>query len=364
VKKNLVRQNPLYERIRDIIEKSRGRALYAVNAEMVRAYWFIGKEIVEEEQKGKRRAEYGIKLLENLSIYLTEQFGPGFTVANIKNMRQFYLTYPKRYALRSEFEKNHALRDKSRILHAVRSELTWTHYRLLMRVENPQARSFYEIECTKNHWSTRELERQINSLLFERLVLSKDKKDLLRLAKKGQEIQKADDLIKDPYVLEFVGLKEEPYLRETNLENALIEHLREFILELGKGFSFVARQKRITIGDDHFYIDLVFYNRLIRCFVLIDLKVGKLLHQDLGQMQMYVNYYDREMKDKGENPPIGIVLCTDKNEAVVRYTLPKGEKRIFASKYKLYLPTKEELMAELKKERALIERMSNRPKSL
>ncbi len=283
-----------------------------------------------------------------LFLRLTSEFGKGFTETNLKYMRQFYLTYPKLYAVRRESEKGHALRDES-------TKLTWTHYRLLFKVDNPDARSFYEIEVAQNRWSTRELERQINSLLFERLSLSKDKKGLMRLAKKGQEIQKPDDLIKDPYILEFTGLKEEPHLRESTLEGALIDHLREFILELGKGFSFVARQKRITLDGDHFHIDLVFYNRLLKCFVLIDLKVGKLTHQDLGQIQLYVNYYDREIRQKDENPPIGIILCTDKNDAVVRYTLPKGEKKIFASKYKLYLPSKKELVAELKRERAMIE---------
>lgn len=334
-KKVKKKQSTVYERVYHIINDARSRALYAVNTEMVNAYWLIGKEIVENEQKGKKRAGYGQKLLNSLSQYLTRHFGTGYSVANIKNMRQFYLIYPKRYA--------------------VRSELTWTHYRLLMRVENEKARSFYEIECVKNRWSTRELERQINSLLFERLSLSKDKKGLLQLAKKGQEVQEARDLVKDPYILEFVGLKEHSRLIESELEDALIEHLKEFILELGKGFSLVARQKRITLDGDHFYIDLVFYNRLLKGFVLIDLKVGKLQHQDLGQMQMYVNYYDREIRQKDESPPIGLVLCTDKNESVVRYTLPKGEKRIFASKYKLYLPTKEELIAEIKKERLLLE---------
>lgn len=334
-KKGVRKQNKIYDRIRTIIVSARNKALYAVNTEMVQAYWLIGKEIVEEEQKGERRAGYGERLLENLSRHLTSEFGSGFTIANIKNMRQFYMTYPKRYA--------------------VRSELTWTHYRLLMRVEDKQARSFYEIECIDNRWATRELERQIDSLLFERLALSKDKKGVMKLAKKGQEIQKSEDLIKDPYILDFAGLKEVPSLREKDLETALIEHLKEFILELGKGFSFVARQKRIRLGGEDFYIDLVFYNRLLKCFVLIDLKVGKLLHQDIGQIQMYVNYFDENIRKKDENPPIGIILCTDKNEAVVRYTLPKGEKRIFTSKYKLYLPTRQELIAELKKERLLLE---------
>jgi predicted nuclease of restriction endonuclease-like (RecB) superfamily len=334
-KKDIKNQSAIYERIRSIIEESRSRALYAVNTEMVRAYWLIGREIVEEEQKGKKRAGYGEELIKLLAEKLTAEFGPGFIARNLWHMRNFYLFFPK--------------------LNALRSELTWTHYRLLMRVDDANARSFYEIECVKNHWSTRELERQINSLLFERLALSKDKKGLSRLSKKGQEIQKPDDLVKDPYILEFIGLKEEPHLKETALESGLIEHLKDFILELGKGFSFAARQKRITLDGDHFYIDLVFYNRLLRCFVLIDLKVGKLLHQDLGQMQMYVNYYDREARQKNENPPIGIVLCIDKNAAVVRYTLPKGEKRIFASKYKLYLPSKKELITELNKERLLLE---------
>jgi len=354
-KRDIEKSISIYERVCTIIEESRNRALYAVNTEMVRAYWLIGREIVEEEQRGKKQAKYGLFLINELSLRLTAEVGKGFTETNLKYMRQFYLVYPELHTVRKESEKSHAMRDEFPRLNAVRSKLTWTHYRFLLKVDNPDARSFYEIECVNNHWSTRELERQMSSLLFERLALSKDKKGLLRLAKKGQEIQKSDDLIKDPYILEFAGLKEEPSLRETTLENALIEHLKEFILELGKGFSFVARQKRITLESDHFYIDLVFYNRLLRCFVLIDLKVGRLLHQDLGQMQMYVNYYDREMRQEGESLPIGIVLCTDKNDAVVRYTLPGGERQIFASKYKFYLPTKKELVAELKKERSLLE---------
>lgn len=324
-----------YTRVRSILELARTKIVSTVNREMVEAYWLIGREIVEEEQKGKDRAEYGAKLLEGLSERLTKEFGTGFTVANIKNMRQFYLTYPKRYALRSE--------------------LSWTHYRILMRVEDENARSFYEIECVKNHWSTRELERQINSLLFQRLALSKNKKEVLLLAKRGQELEKGADLVKDPYVLEFLGIPESTVMRESTLEQALIDHLSSFLLELGRGFAFVARQKRITLDGDHFWIDLVFYNTILRCYVLIDLKIGKLMHQDLGQMQMYVNYYQRELMNEGDSPPIGIVLCTEKKDAVVRYTLPEDNKQIFASKYKLYLPTEEELAKELKHQRALIE---------
>jgi predicted nuclease of restriction endonuclease-like (RecB) superfamily len=237
----------------------------------------------------------------------------------------------------------------------LRSELSWTHYRLLLKVENPEARSFYINEAANNNWSTRELERQINSLLFERLSRSKDKDVVISMSRKGQEIKTPDDLVKDPYVLEFLGLEKHEHYFESDLEKALIEHLRHFLLELGKGFSFVARQKRITLDGDHFYIDLVFYNRLVKCFVLIDLKVGKLTHQDIGQMQMYVNYYQRSEKLKDENDPIGIILCAEKNEAVVKYTLPKNQKQIFVSKYLPYLPSEDELKREILKEKEIIE---------
>lgn len=244
---------------------------------------------------------------------------------------------------------------ESGFLHTLRLELSWSHYRILMRVERPEARSFYEIECAKSNWSARELERQKGSLLFERLSLSKDKKGLMKLTKKGQELQTYADIIKDPYVLEFTGLESQSKLYESKLEQALIDNLSKFLLELGRGFSFVARQKRITLDGDHFFIDLVFYNALIKCYVLIDLKIGKLTHQDIGQMQMYVNYYDRELKQKSDQPTVGLILCEDKKEAVVRYTLPKSNKRIFASKYKLYLPTEKELQKELKREKQLFE---------
>ena len=262
---------------------------------------------------------------------MTKEFGKGFTVANLKNMRQFYLTFQKSYALRSE--------------------LTWTHYRLLMRVENENARNFYIEECIKSNWSTRQLERQITTLFYERLLSSKDKEKVSKeICKLEPQNKKAEDIIKDPYVLEFLGLPENTNFLEKNLEQALIEHLQKFLLELGRGFSFVARQKRITFDGRHFYIDLVFYNYLLKCFVLIDLKVGDLTHQDLGQMQMYVHYFEEEMMNEGDNPPIGIVLCADKSDSIVKYTLSKNETQVFASKYKAYLPSEEELLSEIEKE--------------
>ena len=324
-----------YDRIRSIIEQARNNITRAVNTEMVLAYWHIGREIVEEEQKGKKRAGYGKSLLKNFSEKLTEDFGKGFDQSNLRNIRAFYLTYPK--------------------CDALRHELSWTHYRILMRVDKPEARAFYEAECVANNWSARELERQKGSLLYERLALSKDKKGLMRLARKGQELATYEDMIKDPYVLEFTGLSPYSKLYESKLEQALIDNLSKFLLELGKGFTFVGRQKRITLDGDHFYIDLVFYNTILKCFVLIDLKIGKLVHQDIGQMQMYVNYYDRSMKQKDDNPTVGLILCEDKKDAVVRYTLPQDNKQIFASRYKLYLPTEDELVKELKRERFFVE---------
>lgn len=321
----------IYARIRKIIENTRNNIAHAINTGMVLAYWHIGREIVEEEQKGKSRAGYGKSLLKKLSEKLSADFGKGFDESNLRNIRQFYLIYPKRDALRHK--------------------LSWTHYRILMRIEKPEARTFYEIECVKNNWSARELERQKGALLFERLALSKDKKGLMKLAHKGQETQCYEDIIKDPYVLEFTGLSPQSKLYENKLEQALITNLSNFLLELGKGFTFVARQKRISLDGDHFYIDIVFYNTLLKCYVLIDLKIGKLTHRDIGQMQMYVHYYDRELKQRDDNPTVGLILCEDKKEAVVRYTLSEENKQIFASRYKLYLPTEEELIRELKRKR-------------
>lgn len=321
--------------IRAILEKARSKAFKAVNVAMVQAYWSIGRIIVEEEQKGKAKAGYGEYLLTNLAERLTKDFGKGFDESNLRYMRKFYIVFPIRDALRHE--------------------LSWTHYRLLLKVENSAAREFYKIECADSHWSTRELERQISSLLFERLALSRDKKGVLELAKKGHHIAAPSDIVKDPYVLEFLGLEKHEKHLEKDIEQALIDKLQQFLLELGKGFSFVARQQRITLDGDHFYIDLVFYNRLTRSFVLIDLKVGKLTHQDIGQMQMYVNYYKRTQMLEGENEPIGILLCARKNDAVVKFTLPEGQKQIFVSKYVPYLPTEDELKAELLREKELVE---------
>ena len=266
---------------------------------------------------------------------MTQDFGKGFTVANLKNMRQFYLTFPNGYALRSE--------------------LSWTHYRLLMRVENENAREFYMQEAVKSQWSTRQLERQINSFFYERLLSSKNKEQVAEEIQTLEPAKKPEDVIRDPYVLEFLGLTPNDDFYESDLEQALITHLQKFLLELGRGFSFVARQKRITFDGRHFRIDLVFYNYILKCFVLIDLKVGDLTHQDLGQMQMYVHYYERELMNEGDNPPIGIVLCVDKSESVVKYTLPENETQIFASKYKLYLPSEEELLRELNQEYQALE---------
>ena len=325
----------IHQQIRQVLIQARSRALQAVNTEMVACYWEIGRLIVEEEQQGEKRAVYGKRLIKELSTRLSAEFGRGFDKSNLWNMRAFFICFPK--------------------IDALRRELSWTHYRLLLRVEKPRARAFYEAEAVNSRWSTRELERQINSLLFERLALSRDKAGVLALANKGHEIQQPTDLVKDPYVLEFTGIKQDEHFLEKDLETALIDKLRHFLLELGKGFAFMARQQRITLDGRHFFIDLVFYNRLTRSFVLIDLKMGNLTHQDLGQMQMYVNYYHRELTAEDENPPIGIILCLDKSEAVVRYTLPENNKQIFASRYKLYLPTEEELAAEMIKERRTIE---------
>lgn len=323
-----------YFEVKHILDLAREKVYRTANFAMVEAYWNIGKLIVEK-QGGEEKAEYGANLIKQLSIQMVKDFGKGFTPSNLMNMRQFYLTFPNFYALSSE--------------------LSWTHYRMLMRVENENARKFYLDEATKEKWSTRQLERQINSFFYERLLSSKNKLDITHEIAELEPPKCPEDIIRDPYVLEFLGLNPNDDFYESDLEQALITHLQKFLLELGRGFSFVARQKRITFDGRHFWIDLVFYNYLLRCFVLIDLKIGDLTHQDLGQMQMYVHYYEREMMNEGDNPPIGIVLCADKSDSVVKYTLPENETQVFASKYKLYLPSEEELLAELKKEYAALE---------
>lgn len=331
----VAKYSSMFERISEIIEKSKQRIVSTVNLEMVQCYHAIGKEIVEEEQKGSQRAEYGKALMENLARQLTTRYGKGFSLRNLFLMRRFYLTYP--------------------ILQTLSAKLSWSHYCSFLRIEDKNKRSFYEIETIENSWSIRELDRQINSMLFERLAMSKDKQGLIELTKEGQILKSPEDIIKDPYVLEFLGLSQDEKFLEKDLESALIEHLQKFLLELGKGFSFVARQKRITMDNENFYIDLVFYNYFLKCFVLVDLKIGKLTHQDLGQMQMYVNYYTRELINENDNPPIGIVLCANKSDAVVKYTLSEDNKQIFASKYQLYLPSEQDLVNEITKEKEYLE---------
>lgn len=321
-------ENNFYNEIKQILETARNRVYRVVNFAMVEAYWLIGKRIVEE-QGGAERAEYGTHLIKNLSQRLTKDYGKGFTITNLKNMRLFYLT----------FQKGQTLSD----------QLSWSHYCALLKVENPNARAFYLQETVKSNYSVRQLQRQINTHFYERLLSSQNKKAVAAEIE-TLEPKKPEDIIRDPYILEFLGLDGINELYENNLETTLINHLQKFLLELGRGFSFVARQQHINFDDKHFYIDLVFYNYILKCFVLIDLKIGELTHQDLGQMQMYVHYYEREKINDGDNPPIGIILCADKNESVIKFTLPENQNQIFASKYKLYLPTEEELLKELQQE--------------
>lgn len=328
--------NDLSKKISNLLTEARKRVLQTVNHTMVLTYFEIGRMIVEEEQHGKERADYGTQLLKNLSINLTSEFGKGFSQRNLEQMRQFYLVYSKTQTVSAESSRSQVLSDIFK--------LSWSHYLKLMRIEDELERKFYEIESSKNNWSLRELDRQYNSALFTRITLSKDRTEMLKLAEKGQIIEKPQDAIKDPYILEFIGLPEQNTYSESDLEQKLIDKLEHFLLELGTGFTFVARQNRISFDDKHFRIDLVFYNRILRCFVLIDLKVGELKHQDIGQMQMYVNYYDRKIKLEDENKTIGIILCQNKSEAVVEFTLPENNTQIFASKYLTVLPSKETLI--------------------
>jgi predicted nuclease of restriction endonuclease-like (RecB) superfamily len=370
---NVTREHDeLYRRVEEIVQAARSQISRTVNTAMVQAYWLVGREIVEVQQRGHARAGYGEELVRGIAHRLREQFGRGFSYPSVKRMKQFYSRFPKGSALPApDLEKGStplslfdAEQKGSTVLSLSRTEgpipfppaLSWSHYLLLIRVPDDQARAFYEIEAAKENWSVRELERQVASLLFQRLAKSRDKDEVLALAKKGQVVTAPKDVVKDPFVLEFLDLHERSSWLERDLEQAIIDRLESFLLELGKGFCFVARQKRVTLDGDHFYVDLVFYNRLLRCFVLIDLKLGKLTHQDLGQMQMYVNYFDRYQREEHEGPTVGIVLCSDKNDAMVKITLPEEGPQVHASRYQLYLPTEEELREELEREREEAER--------
>ena len=324
--------NNIYQEIKELLYSAKNRVYQTINTTMTQTYFQIGKRIVEEEQGGETRAEYGKSLLKLLSVQLINEFGKGFSVDNLENMRRFYLAFQKSETVSRKFE------------------LSWSHYIFLTRIENINERNFYEIESIENSWSLRELKRQFDSGLFERLKLSSDKQKVKELSLNGQVIQTAQDLIKDPYILEFVGLPELSSYSESELEQKLIDKLEHFLLELGKGFTFVARQKRITIDEKHFKVDLVFYNRLLKSFVVIDLKIGELKHQDIGQMMMYVNYFDRFEKTDDENSTIGIILCKDKSKALVELTLPKDNNQIYASKYLTILPNKEEFKKLLEDE--------------
>lgn len=326
-------QQELYQKIADLIEQARKTVASSANLAMVHTYFEIGKMIVEDKQSGKQKAEYGKKILKNLSEHLTRRFGKGFSEANLRQMRKFYEVFSIQQTLSAELKK-------------LRFQLSWSHYLVLMRIKNPDERNFYEIECIESNWSLTTLERQYHSSLYERLALSRDKDEVMKLATHGQRIEKPTDILKNPLTLEFLGLEEQFTYTETDMEQAILSKIQHFLLELGKGFLFEARQKRFSFDEQHFFVDLVFYNRLLQCYVLIDLKIDKLTHQDLGQMQMYVNYFDRYEKQAFEKPTIGILLCKKKNNALVELTLPK-EVNIYATEYSMYLPEKKLLQQKL-----------------
>ena len=317
----------VYSTIRASVITAQNRVYAAVNSAMVLAYWEIGEQIYKACGENDR-AEYGKRLLDYLSERLTAEFGKGYTVRNLQMMRKFYLVFPNANTLCSE--------------------LSWSHYRLLMRVQDQEARDFYTQECAKSAWSVRQLERQIHTMYYQRILASQDKDSVAAEIQTTEPKAEYEKAIKDPYVMEFLQIKPDTHVYESNIEQALIDHLQQFLLELGRGFSFVSRQKRFTLDGQDFFIDLVFYNYILKCFVLFDLKTGSLTHQDIGQMQMYVNYYTRELMNEGDTPPIGIVLCAEKNDAVVKYTLPEDNIQVYASKYFTYLPTEEELKRELR----------------
>lgn len=324
----------IYENIRNTLIEAKNKAYSSVNFFMVEAYWNVGRYIAEAGEDDKR-GKYGASLLKYISENLTKEFGTGFDESNLRRMRQFYLAFPIRDTLCHE--------------------LSWSHYRQLMKIKNDDRKKFYLTECAENNWSVRQLERQMNSFYFERLLSSQDKDSVRNEITTLEEAISPKDVIKDPYVLEFLDLKQNNNLYEKDLETALINNLQEFLLELGKGFSFIGRQKRITAEGEHFYVDLVFYNYMLKCFVLIDLKMGKLTHQDIGQMDFYVRYYEDRIKVDGDNPTIGIILSSERNDTIVKYSVLEDSKQLFASKYMLYIPTEEELKRELERERHLLE---------
>lgn len=336
--------NSLIKRLAEIIHSARVTAVRQINKAQALAYYEIGREIVEFEQKGKARAGYGEELIKRLSKDMTNNFGKGFSEINLRNMRRFYLEFPM------QIQQTVSVKSPIRQTLSVEFEpmLSWSQYCELLSVENPLARSFYEQESINNNWSFRELKRQINSQLFERLALSRDSSAVMKLAKKGHIIESPDDVIKDPYVLEFLNLNEESAYTESHLEQAIMDNLQKFLLEMGKGFAFVARQKRITIGNRHYYVDLVFYNRILKCMVLIDLKIDELTHADIGQMNFYLNYFNDNEMTEGENEPIGLILCARKDEVFAKYVLGNLSNKIFASKYKLALPSEKELVRKIK----------------
>lgn len=353
-----VNVDALFERISALIEESRKEVATAVNIAEVYTKYEIGRYIVENEQKGKARAAYGKQVLPILSQKLTDKFGGGWSLETLKSARKFYSVYAPQAIRSTALTKSDKETGKTNLVNSVdqiqiapaephKFVLSWSHYLVLMRIKDDGARSFYEVECAKQNWGVRWLQRQVGSSLYERIALSSDRDKVVRMAKEGEIIEKPADIIKNPVTLEFLGLKPDAAYSETKLENAIIDKMQTFLLEMGKGFLFEARQKRFTFDEDNFYVDLVFYNRLLQCYVLIDLKIDKLTHQDLGQMQMYVNYYDRYKKQDFEKPTVGILLCKDKNDSLVELTLPK-DSNVYAAQYELYLPDKKELQDKLK----------------
>ncbi len=369
-----LREDALFERISALIDLARKRVKTAIDTTMVYTYYGVGHYIVEDEQQGEQRAQYGKAVLKNLSTRLTDKYGDGWSLPHLKNIRQFYLTYSKRLNTVYPIESTKAIlrvANSPEFVHNAdeienanpspvisetpsrKSEndqsftLSWSHYLVLMRIKNDDERRFYEIECQKQDWSVRQLKREYGASLYERLALSRDKEEVMRLSQEGQTVEKPKDIIKDPLTLEFLGLKRDSSFSESSLESAIISKLQDFLLEMGKGFLFEARQKKFTFNERHFYVDLVLYNRLLQCYVLVDLKAGDLSHQDLGQMQMYVNYYDRHVKEAFEKPTIGILLCKDKDDALVELTLPE-DANVYATSYELCIPDKATLQSKVK----------------